>query len=121
MPLPTTAKIVQFYTEFQTTFAVIFGMCLQFLAGEKRTWRIATLVIASALYVALYIMPIIIELLNMIPKVSIVPGSDVERGMYAVSALLSMEILAFTISVLPKAARCKVTKFLGVPDDKSCK
>ncbi len=119
MPLPTTTKIVYFYYESQTWFAVIFGMFVQFIFGDKRTLRIGWLIVVSSIFVAMYVMPIIIELINLIPVINIEPGSRVAIGMYAVSSLLSMEILAIIISFLPDAMKSRITKLLGVSNGKS--
>ncbi len=114
MPLPTGSKIVQFYYEFQTLFAVIFGMFVQFIFGDKRTLKVGWLIAVSSIFVAMYIMPIVIETVNTLPKINIASDSKVAIGMYALSSLLSMEILAVIITILPNAIGSKIKKILGV-------
>ena len=116
--MPDLTKVVQMYHEIQTIFAIVFGMFLQFFFGEKRTVRIGILIFSSSVFVAMYIVPLLIELLNNVFSMHIKGDSKTAIAMYALSSLLSMEILAMTIGLLPKAIKIKVTKFLGVNSDK---
>lgn len=116
--MPDLSKVVQMYHEIQTIFAIVFGMCLQFVFGEKRTVKVGILIFSSSVFVAMYIVPLFIELLNNVASINIKGDSKTAIAMYALSSLLSMEILAMTISFLPDALKIKVTKFLGVMNDK---
>lgn len=107
-------KAVQLYHEFQTTFAVVFGMFVQFLFGDTKTLKVGWLITVSSVFMAVYIMPFVIELLNLIPNLYIAPDSKIAIGMYALSALLSMELLALIITILPSAIGIKIKKLLGV-------
>ncbi len=112
MPAPTIIKGTQLYQEFQALFAVIFGMVVQFVFGDSKTWRMFFLIFVSSLFIAVYVMPSFIDLID------IKPDGNFAITLYALSSLMSMEILAILISVLPRAIKGKVSKFLGVPDGK---
>ena len=112
MPAPTILKGAQFYHEFQSLFAVIFGMVVQFVFGDSKTWRMFFLIVVSSIFIAVYMMPSVIDMM------SIKTDGNFAITMYALSSLMSMEILAILISVLPRAIKGKVSKFLGVPDGK---
>lgn len=117
--MPEITKVVQMYHEVQTLFAIIFGMCLQFVFGEQRTIKVGILIFSSALFVAMYLVPVFIEFLNSVANTNIKGDSKTAIAMYALSSLLSMEILAMTIKFLPATISIKVTKYLGVTDGKS--
>ncbi len=117
--MPEITKVVQMYHEIQTLFAIIFGMCLQFVFGEQRTVKVGILIFSSSVFVAMYLVPVFIELLNGFESINIKGDSKIAITMYALSSLLSMEILAMTIKFLPATISTKVTKYLGVTNDKS--
>ncbi len=121
MPIITTAKTLQLYYEFQSVFAVIFGMFVQFIFGDKRTWRIGILIFVSAIFVSLYIVPLMLTLMTAFTSMYMSSDGVVAITMYALSSLLSMEILAIIISVLPKGISSRLKKYLGVRDDKLSK
>ncbi len=121
MPIITTIKTVQLYYDFQSLFAVIFGMFVQFIFGDKRTWRMGFLIFLSATFVAMYIVPSALELITIFTAIEIATDSKIAIAMYALSSLLSMEILALVISILPRGIGIRVKKFLGVPNDKLSK
>ena len=118
MPIVTTVKAVQVYYEFQSIFAVIFGMFVQFIFGDKRTWRIGLLIFVSAVFVSLYIVPVMLEIMTIFTSMDMSADGVIAITMYALSSLLSMEILAIIISVLPKGISARLKKYLGVPNDK---
>lgn len=115
--MPDLSKVAQMYHEVQTIFAIIFGMFLQFFFGENRTLRIGILIFTSSVFVAMYIVPLFIVFLNSVLSMGIKPDDKVAIAMYALSSLLSMEILAMTIKIMPDAIKTKFTKFLGVTGD----
>lgn len=104
-------KVVQFYNEIQTTFAVLMGMALQFALGDHRGFKIAITIALSSVFVALFIVPAIVELME------INPAGKVAIAMYALSAIMSVEMLAIIIKVMPKALRIRTKRFLGVEND----
>jgi hypothetical protein len=107
-----TNKALEFYAEWQATAAVIIGMLLQFALGDKRGMKIALVIALSAVFVALFIVPAIFEVLG------ISPFSKVAVSIYALSALLSAEIIALCITVLPEAVRLRTKQYLGVQNDR---
>ena len=106
-----TEKVLQYYNEVQQMVAVLFGMFLQFFLGDRRGFKMIVTIAASAIFVSLFIMPAIIEILN------IEPTSKVANALFALSAIMSVELLAIIITIAPKAIRAKMTAFLGVRND----
>lgn len=106
-----TNRALQFYSEWQAMVAVMLGMILQFALGDRRGTKIAFIIGLSSIFVALFIVPAIIEVvgLNPIGKVAI--------ALYALSAIVSVEILAIMIRILPEAMRIRTKRFLGVEND----
>lgn len=103
-----TDKVIQYYNEIQGVAAVILGLLLQYFLGDGRGAKIALIITLCTLFVALFITPAIIEIL------SINPQGKLSNAIYALSALMSVEMLAIFIKVLPEAVRIKTEKFLGV-------
>lgn len=118
MPVPPPNFIVQFYNEVQAIFAILFGMVVQFIFVENKSFRMVMLIIVSSVFVALYLVPSLIDLITLITKHKIEHDSKFAITLYALSSLLSMEILAFIMKIMPKAARVKMAIFLGVDNDK---
>jgi len=100
----------QIFWDTQTTTALIFGMLLQLLMGGKIGVRLVLTVIIATLFVGWYLTPAAIELANIDPQ------SKIATAMIAMSTLISVEIIAFLIAVLPKAISNRVKSFLGVKD-----
>lgn len=115
---PPPPTIMQFYQEVQALFAIIFGMTVQFIFGDKKTFRMFVLIAVSSIFVAMYIVPSLIDLLTLLTKHTIEHDSKFAITLYALSSLLSMEILAFIMKIMPKATRVRLAKFLGVDNDK---
>lgn len=105
------SKAAQFYQEWQAMAAVIFGMILQFALGDKRGAKIAFIIATSSIFVALFIVPAIIEV------VGLNPAGRVAVALYALSAIMSVELLAMFIKLLPEAMRARTKRFLGVEND----
>lgn len=103
-----TDKVMQYYNEIQGVAAVILGLLLQYFLGDGRGAKIALIITLSTLFVALFIAPAIIEALG------VNPASKLSNAIYALSALMSVEMLAIFIKVLPEAVRIKTEKYLGV-------
>lgn len=106
-----TEKVLKVYSEVQGLVAVMLGLLLQYFLGDKRGAKIALVITLSTLFVALFIAPAIVETLG------INPVSKIANAIYALSALMSVEIIAFCIRVLPEAVRVKAEKYLGVRDE----
>ena len=107
----STDEAIKLYNDIQIIVAVILGMFLQFFLGDRRGFKIAMLVALSSVFVALFIIPAIIEVAG------IDPSSKVAIALYALSAIMSIELLGVLIKFLPKALRSKAKEFLGVRDD----
>lgn len=114
MAIPTLSAIATAYNELQAIFAVIFGMFIQFVFGDTKTWRIVFLIIISSVFVAMYIVPMVLHVINLSFNLELAGDSKIAVAMYAVSSLISMEILAIFIKFLPNTISKKITKYLGV-------
>lgn len=97
--------------ESQIMVAVIFGMFIQFFVGSSKTVKVVATIIASSVFVAMYIVAPIVE------AVGISESSKIAVSMYALSSLISMEILAILLTVMPVAFRKKLSRILEVEDD----
>lgn len=106
----TTLKAIHFFNEVQVIFAVIFGMFMQFFLGENKTRKVAFGVIGSSIFVAMYVVSPAIEVLGL------KNGSKLAIALYAMSSLISMEIIAILIVIAPTAFRQKLVKWLGIKD-----
>lgn len=108
---PSTLEwILHQATSIQTTAGILFGATLQFFFLERRTARMAILVIVSSFFVALYVVSPVVQLLK-------IEDPTIKSSFYAFSSLLSLEILAILIHILPKAFRVRVLRFLEVDED----
>lgn len=107
------SELGKYFSEAQGILAVMAGMFMQFMFSEKRGLAIIITISISAIFVAIFIIPAVLEIFN------IDPTSKVANSLYALSAILSVEIIAIITRVLPAALRKKVFSFLGVKDDSS--
>ena len=113
----TIKEVSDFYGHTQAFLAILFGLVFQYFLGNKRGLRIVIVITASTLFVALFIAPAIIELLTMF--VHIDPSGKVAISIYALSSIVSVELMAIIITAMPKAFGAKLKKMLGVEyDDK---
>jgi len=94
--------------ESQIMTAVIFGMFVQFFLGSNKTIKIAMTIIVSSVFVAMYIVSPIIEILG------ISDDSKLAISLYALSSLISMEALGVVITFMPLVFREKLTKYLEI-------
>lgn len=92
--------------ESQIMAAVIFGMLIQFFFGTSKTLKVAATITVSSVFVAMYVVSPIIEL------VGISEDSRVAVGLYALSSLISVEMLAIILVVTPEVFRNRIKKFL---------
>ena len=113
----TLKEVSDFYSHTQALFAIIFGLVFQYFLGDKRGLRIAIVMTASTLFVALFIAPAIVEILTMFAHID--PSGKVAISIYALSSIVSVELMAIIITAMPKAFGAKLKKMLGVDyDDK---
>ncbi len=96
--------------ESQIMTAIIFGMFMQFFLVSNKTWRVAAFIGASGMFVASYVVYPAIEF------VGIEESSRLAVSIYALSSLLSMEILAIILTFFPLAVKDRLTKILGIKD-----
>jgi len=92
--------------ESQIMFAVIFGMFVQFFLGSTKTFKIASAIVVSSIFVAMYVVSPIIEVAN------ISEDSKLAISLYALSSLISMELIAVLLTVLPNAIKDRLLKYL---------
>ena len=90
--------------------AVIFGAFMQFMFGSNKSIRTGVIIVLSSVFVAMYVVFPLMVFLDM-------EGEQFTAGVYALSSLISVEILAILITFLPKAMSSKVKNFIGVKDD----
>ena len=116
-------KAAQFMMDWQILSGVLLGMVLQFAMGDKRTAKVALLIALSSIFAAWFIVPALIEGVNLSVRhfhgaaEVIPPDGKIAKALYALSALISVELLAFTLRVLPIAIRVRTKRFLGVDHD----
>jgi len=94
--------------ESQIMTAIIFGMFLQFFLGNNKTAKIAVTIIASSVFVAMYVVAPVVEILG------ISEDSKIAVALYALSSLISMEALAILLTLMPMAFKEKLSKYLEV-------
>jgi len=94
--------------ESQIMTAVIFGMFIQFFLGSNKTIKIAATIIASSMFVAMYVVSPLIEFSG------IGDNSKIAISLYALSSLISMEVLGILLTVMPLAFRERLTRYLEV-------
>lgn len=114
-------KFANFVQQTQALWAVLLGMFVQFWFGDRRGGRVALTIVMSSVFVALYFVPALIDILNAMTvkmfSFKISSDSNIAIMFYASSSLISIEIMAIVIKILPEAVEQKVSKFLGVEDD----
>ena len=96
--------------ESQIMFAVVFGMFIQFFFGSDKTLKIGMSITISSVFVAMYIMSPLIEIIG------IDSNSKIAIALYALSSLISMEILSIVLTLMPLAFREKLSKLLEIRD-----
>ncbi|MDQ7084432.1 MAG: hypothetical protein Q9M36_05670 [Sulfurovum sp.] len=101
-------KAQQFVHEMQILVAVLFGMFVQFFFGNTKNTRVALTVVISSLFVALYIVPPLIDMLK------IKSDGVLAISGYALSSVMSIEILSLIIDDPTSSMREKAENYLGV-------
>ena len=104
----TIHSISEAIHESQIMFAVIFGMFIQFFFGSSRTVKVASTIVVSSVFVAMYIVSPVVEIAG------ISEDSRLAVGLYALSSLISMEMLSIILTVTPEAFRQRLKKYLEV-------
>ena len=94
--------------ESQIMTAVIFGMFVQFFLGSSRTFKVASTIIVSSIFVAMYIVSPALEILG------ISDDSKIAISLYALSSLISMEVLGIILTVMPLAFKKRLSKYLEI-------
>lgn len=101
-------KIQTLIHDMQIMFAVIFGMFVQFFLGRTKSWRMGTTIVISSVCVAWFVVPILLEILRLEAK------SAVGVAIYGLSSVISVELLAVLIAMLPQAVRDRVESALEI-------
>ena len=91
--------------------AIVFGAFMQFIFGDNRSIKVGVTIILSSIFVAVYIVaPFVIPWLD-------ISDEQIKAGIYATSSLISVELMAILIAILPTAAKDKAIKYFGVKND----
>jgi hypothetical protein len=101
-------KIQALIHDMQIMAAVIFGMFVQFFLGRTKSWRMVATIIISSICVAWFVVPILLEVFRLEAK------SAVGVAIYGLSSVISVELLAVLIAMLPKAVRDRVESALEI-------
>ena len=94
--------------ESQIMFAVIFGMFVQFFFGSSKTFKIGMSITVSGIFVAMYIVSPLLDIAG------VADNSKIAIASYALSSLISMEILSVILTMMPLAFREKLSKILEI-------
>ena len=103
-------KIIELANSWQSETALIFGMVLQFFLSPVKNVKIFTAILLSSFFVAIYVIDPFIDVMR------IETGTNMEKSLYAISSLLSMEILSLIINIVPKGVSMFLRKKLGLKD-----
>ena len=113
-------KISTFLQQTQILWAVLLGMWIQFWFDDKKNTKLFLSITVASIFVSLYIVPALLDIINAITtrlfSFEVGPSSNIAIMIYASSSLISMELLAILIKVLPKGAERKFMDYLGVID-----
>jgi len=115
-------KAQLFFQHTKELWAVMLGMFIQYWFGEKKCHRIVITIILATLVVAMYFVPMLIEILNMVLgkmfELQIEHDSKIAIALYAFSTIISVDILSMIINILPEGMKKQAKKYLGVDDEK---
>ena len=110
-----------FFHQTKELWAVMIGMFIQYWFGEKKCYRIIITIILSTIVVAMYFVPMLIEILNMILgkmfQIKIGLDSKIAIALYAFSTIISVDILSMIINILPEGMKKQAKKYLGVDNE----
>ncbi len=114
-------KAQLFFHQTKELWAVMLGMFIQYWFGEKKCHRIVITIILSTLVVAMYFVPMLIEVLNMVLskmfQLKIENDSKIAIALYAFSTIISVDILSMLINILPEGMKKQAKKYLGVDNE----
>lgn len=99
----------------------MIGMFIQYWFGKVKNRRVVVTIALSTLVVAMYFVPMLIEILNMVIgkmfQLKIEADSKIVISLYAFSTIISVDILSMTINILPEGMKKQAKKYLGVDDE----
>jgi hypothetical protein len=114
-------KIQLFFSQTKELWAVFIGLLIEYWFGEQKNKRIDITIVLSTLVVAMYFVPMVIEVLNIVLgktfQVSIAADSKIAIALYAFSTIISVDILSMSINILPAGMKKQAKKYLGVDDE----
>ena len=114
-------KLQAFFHQTKELWAVILGMLIQYWFGEEKNRRIVITIVLATLVVAVYFVPMLIEILNMVlgklASLEIKGDSKIAIALYAFSTIISVDILAIIINILPVGMKRQAKKYLGIDDE----
>jgi len=102
-----TSRTLQLFNELQGTIAVLLGILLQILMGEKKGVRIILTMATSAIFISGFVAPPLLDLVN------VEAGSKLYNMALGLSAIVSIPLVAIIIDILPEAVRIRTKRFLG--------
>jgi len=110
-------QIKEHFGLIQLSFALILGMIIQYMMGDKKGRRIFWLIVVSSLFTAMMISNLIYsldgkEFFGFI--FNITPTSPLIIIGVGLSALISMEMVAITMVLLPQTLRKKIKAKLEI-------
>jgi len=108
----TTKEIVLAYKDLECFVAVLIGMITQIFHTNIKTLGNYLTIIVSSIFMALTIVPFIIE------RLCIEKGSTAEVLVYSLSSLISVKIIVLLDSNLLVVIKKIFLKYIGVNDDK---
>ena len=114
-------KLQTFFTQTKELWAVMIGMFIQYWFGDKKSYRIVVTIVLSTVVVAMYFVPMLIEILNMVLgkmfQLRIEADSKIAIALYAFSTIISVDILSIIINILPDGMKLQAKKYLGVSNE----
>ena len=94
----------------QVELAIVFSMFFQFFLTPKKNLKIFLTIVFSTIFMSIMVVPVAVDALEL--------TGNAERLIYGFTALLSMELLAMLIVILPKGAKKTLKIWLEIEDDK---
>ena len=112
-------KMYTFMHETQLYAAILLGMVIQYMFSTSKNAKGVFIIITITIFAAWFIVPMLIDIINLFLNSAgshhkIAHDSRIATGMYATSSLVSVELVALFIKLMPKIAQEKVNKYLGV-------
>ena len=104
-------KAAHWYHDTQVAVAVLLGAIVQVAIGKNKNTRLILSVALSSVFIALYVVAPVVEYFEMDSN------SIYAIALYALSSLLSLEIIGILQSALPRGIKKRLNNFIGVKDD----